>query len=482
MGTHGSDQCRCEEDATARSLAARETEEVPMRGTSAVSGGASGNARPRNVLFLNTRDSLAADVAVHLSLARVLDREQARIWAATSTYEGPGASTHDALASIPDLTILPLDLGRPLTGARGTARMLALLHNVRGGASLARLALICRREHIDVIHVTERPRDGLFGLILARLAGSACLIHGHTSYYPHDSSPLGNWVLRQADGVIGVSRFTAQTYVRDAGLPADRVFAVHNAVDSELFRPDVPEAERLAMRARLGVPAGVPLIGCVGRLSRWKDQSSLLDALVAVRREVPDTWLVLAGHTTDVAPDGLGDYKDYLIRRIAALGLEDAVRFAGFLPQHEMPGLYAALDVLAHPSVEEPFGLVLVEAMACARPVVAVGEGGVPEIISDGVDGLLVPREQPAALAAALVRVLRDPALAEQLAHSGRARARDTFSPQRQAAEVMAVYRRVVATRARGRGAGGDVVTRRTGEAFGPPPAGDIAPGGRSHH
>lgn len=399
--------------------------------------------RPLRVLFLNTRDSLGADVAVHVALARALDRVQTRVWAATSTYEAPGASARAALESIPALTVLPLDLGRPLAGQRGAARIAALLRNGRGAASLVHLAWLCRRERIDVIHVTERPRDALFGLLLARLAGSACVIHAHTSYYRHDATRLGDWTLRHADAVVGVSRFTAHTFVRDAGLPGRRVFAVHNAVDSALFRPDVPVAERAAMRARLGVPADVPLIGCVARLSRWKDQAALLDALVAVRRAVPAARLVLAGLSSDDAPDGQGNYKDYLFRRAAALGLDGAVGFAGFVPQHEMPAFYAALDVLAHPAIEEPFGLALVEAMASVRPVVAAGAGGVPEIIRDGVDGLLVPREQPEALAMALVSVLRDRALAERLARCGRDRVCATFSPERQAAAMLAVYRRI---------------------------------------
>jgi glycosyltransferase involved in cell wall biosynthesis len=291
----------------------------------------------------------------------------------------------------------------------------------------------------------------LFGLLLARLAGSACIIHAHTSYYCHDASRFGDRLLGQADAVIGVSRFTAGTFVRDAGLPAERVFAVHNAVDGTLFRPDVPSAWRSAMRDRLAIPAEVPLIGCVARLSRWKDQAALLDALVAVRQAVPGARLVLAGESAGHAPDGRGDYKDYLVRRITALGLDDAVTFAGFVAQCEMPGFYAALDVLAHPAVEEPFGLALVEAMASARPVLAVGAGGVPEIIRDGVDGLLVPREQPKALAAALVRVLSDPMLAKRLADAGCAHVHTTFSPERQATEMLAVYRRVISVYAGGK-------------------------------
>ena len=132
-------------------------------------------------------------------------------------------------------------------------------------------------------------------------------------------------------------------------MPADRVFAIHNAVDGTIFRPDVPKAERVAMRDRLGIPADVPLIGCVARLSQWKDQASLLDALVTVRQSIPGVRLVLAGSSAGPAPDGQGNYKDYLVRRIVALHLDDAVTFAGFVPQSEMPAFYAALDVLAHP-------------------------------------------------------------------------------------------------------------------------------------
>lgn len=424
-----------------------------MERTPATSAGGTQRATHRlRVLFLNTRDSVGADVAVHLSLARTLDRAHAQVWAATNVYEAPGASARAGLESIPDLTVLPLDLGRPLLGRRGYERAIALLHNGRAAANLARLAWLCRRRRVGIVHVTERPRDALFGLLLARLAGAACLIHAHTGYYRHDATRLGDWTLRHANAVVGVSHFTVDTYRRGAGLPARRVFAVHNAVDSAVFRPDTPTAERLAIRARLGVPAGAPLIGCVARLSRWKDQATLLEALVAVRRAVPDARLVLAGANADASPDGRGDYKDYLARRIGALELEGTVTFAGFVPYHEMPHVYAAIDLLVHPAVEEPFGLAIVEAMTSGLPVVAVNAGGVPEIIRDGVDGLLVPRGQPPALAAAITRVLGDTALSAQLGHAGRDRARAAFTPERQAAAMLDVYRQVTAARSDGGG------------------------------
>lgn len=411
---------------------------------------------PVRVLYLNTRDSFGADVAVHAQIARSLDRTRTRLWAATSAREGPEMSTRAVLETIPDLCVLSLALGHPLHGLRGAARVHALMRNVEGMVSLARLAVRCRREHMDIVHVTERPRDALFGLVLARFAGSACLIHGHTSYYPHDAVHVGDLILRQADAVVGVSRFTAGTYVRDAGLPAERVFAVHNAVDATVFRPDVPESERLAMRRRLGIDEGVPVIGCIARLSQWKGQDTLLEALIAVRRAIPGVRLVFAGISLDAAPDGNGTYADHLKRRIDALGLRDIAILAGFIPHADMPSLYAAVDVVAHPAVEEPFGLAVVEAMASARPLVAVGAGGIPEIVRDGIDGLLVPREQPEALAAALIRVLRDDALAQRLALSGRERVVEMFSPERQAAAMLDVYQRI-ARRKHGRASDPDL-------------------------
>ena len=195
------------------------------------------NKQKVRVLFLNTRDRLGADVAVHVMLARALDRTAVDVWAATSTYEAPGASTHAQLERIPDLRLLPIELGQPLSNRHGVARALALARNMQGIFSLAQLAWLCRRERVDIIHVTERPRDALFGLLLARAAGAACLIHAHTSYYAHNASRLDNWMLRRADALVGVSRFTAQTYIRDAHVPASRVFAVHNAADPVQFVP-----------------------------------------------------------------------------------------------------------------------------------------------------------------------------------------------------------------------------------------------------
>jgi glycosyltransferase involved in cell wall biosynthesis len=403
--------------------------------------------RRPHVLFLTAHDGLGADIAVHLTIARTLDKSHVRVSAATTLPEQPGASACEAFAGIPGITHLKLDLGRNIGTRHGLSRGWAVLQNLGAAANLLWLARWCRRNQVDVIHVTERPRQALFGLAVARLAGCACLIQAHISHYPHDATRLANLRLRLADAVVGVSRFTAETYVRNAALDPSRVFAVHNAVDSTVFQPATADAGRALWRQRLGIPADVPVIGCVARLMRWKGQARLIEAFAIIKQSAPAARLVLAGENLDSAPDGQGTFRDYLLRRADALGVADALIMPGFVRQAEMPAFHGALDVLAHPSLEEPFGLAVVEAMASSRPVIASDRGGTTEIIRHDVDGLLVPVDRPAALSAAVVRLLEDRSLYERLARDGRRRVQQVFTPDVQAAAMLNIYQTVLTRR-----------------------------------
>jgi glycosyltransferase involved in cell wall biosynthesis len=419
------------------------------------------SSRRLHVLFLTAHDGLGADVAVHLCLARALDRHRVRVSAATTHPVVNGASAAQAFGAIPDLEHIEFDLGQTVGTSSGSTRTVAMLRNARAFVNLARIALWCRREGVDIVHVTERPRQAVFGLFVAKVAGAACVIQAHISHYPHDATRFANARLKLADAVVGVSRFTADSYQRNGQLTADRVFSVHNAVDADAFNPDAASAGRVEMRKRLGLPMDAPVIGCVARLMRWKGQDRLLDAFAVVRKSLPDAHLVLAGESLDAAPDGLGDYRDYLLRRASELGVSDAVHLPGFVSQAEMPRFYGAIDVLAHPSSEEPFGLVVVEAMASARPVIASDRGGTPEIIRDGVDGLLVDVNQPPAMAAAITRILSEPALASELSAAGRRRVVETFTPRIQADAMLQVYEEIVSRRQSSAASRGNTLRRR---------------------
>jgi Glycosyltransferase Family 4 len=183
----------------------------------------------------------------------------------------------------------------------------AVLGNARAVSGVWRLARLCGRQRIDVIHVTDRPRDVMVGWVVARLGGCRLLVHAHTNYgkpaTARFAARIADWILRQTDGLVAVSRFTANSYLLGAGLREDRVFAVHNSVDASLFSPEVESASRTAMRERLGIPLGVPVVASLARLTRWKGQLQLLEAFARLRQRFPQ--LHNPGNRSDGAPDFL---------------------------------------------------------------------------------------------------------------------------------------------------------------------------------
>jgi glycosyltransferase involved in cell wall biosynthesis len=224
---------------------------------------------------------------------------------------------------------------------------------------------------------------------------------------------------------------------RFGGLAADRIRVIPNGVDLTAFSA----GNGAAWRSRLGY-GDEPVIGMVAQLIPWKRQEDLLRAAALMADEWPSARFVLAG----IDPDPRGRYEAELRRLVEELGLSGRVAFLGFC--EDVPGLMAMLDAVVLTSANEPFGRVLIEAMAASRPVVAARGGGVGEVVVAEETGLLVPVSDPPALAAALGRLLRDPALARALGRAGRARAEARFSIEAHAAAIEALYDEVLAPRA----------------------------------
>jgi glycosyltransferase involved in cell wall biosynthesis len=207
--------------------------------------------------------------------------------------------------------------------------------------------------------------------------------------------------------------------------PTRRAFP---AVDLALFDPArlPPPAD---LRVRLGLPAGAPLFGTIGRLQRWKGFHVLVEALPLVLREEPEAHCVLVGgpHPREEG------YLDELRDRATALGVADRIVFAGHQTNpHEW---MQALDVFVHAASREPFGMVVIEAMALGKPVVATDDGGPTEIVTPGRDGVLVPYGDARRQADAVVGLLRDGELRASLGAAGRRRAAE-FSTEQFAGSV----------------------------------------------
>jgi glycosyltransferase involved in cell wall biosynthesis len=297
---------------------------------------------------------------------------------------------------------------------------------------------VVRQVRPNVLHLLSFKAMTL-GSLLARRAKLATVLHLHDCTPPPAlMRPLLCYLAGQAQATIAVSGSVAKFATGAYDLPASRLTVLHNGIDLARLRlPDA--ADRVAQRARLGIPATARVIAVVGRLVPNKRQTLLIGLMPAVLQAIPDAVLLVVGD---------GPLREACESEVRRLGLERAVRLLGQRP--DVPDLLAAADMLALPSVSEGLPYALLEAAALALPAVACAIGGVPEIVADGVTGLLVPPDDAPGFARAVVRVLGDPVLARRLGTAARQRAR-RFDLDHHLATLTALYHRALADAKAGR-------------------------------
>jgi glycosyltransferase involved in cell wall biosynthesis len=230
--------------------------------------------------------------------------------------------------------------------------------------------------------------------------------------------------------------------VRRAGVPAERVEVIRNAVGPEAFEaPDAAGREEI-LRGFARPPRRV--VGAAGRLSPEKGFDRLVEAAALVARADPEVGFVVFGD---------GPLRPALEARVGALGLGGRFVLAGFRP--DVRRLLPQLDLVALPSFTEGLPVVLLEAFAAGVPVVATAVGGTPEVLEDGVSGYLVPAGDPGALAGRIVEVLRRADGGRAMGRAGRERVRTEFTFETQAVKYRNLFARLRAYRPGGSTAGG---------------------------
>ena len=332
----------------------------------------------------------------------------------------------------------------PLTGKvrevrKDTLGVGAFLHLGRLGAFAAyarRVAAFARAQRAQIIH-TNTIKAHLYGALAGRLAGLPVVWHlrdyVNASYFPRPAVRVVRFLARHAPRhVVGVSRSVLdQLQLGDGGRRSTVV--LDGLAEEEL-------AAGPNTRPTPGPGSGPVRIGIVGRLARWKGQHVFIEAAARVVAAGYDAEFVVVG----AALFGEEDYEAGLRRQAETLGLAGRVKFLGFT--RDVVGELRKLDVLVHASTTgEPFGQVIVEGMAVGLPVVASRGGGVPEIITDGENGLLTPMGDAPALAAALLSLLGDPALAQRLGRAGYEHVRSGFRASRGAGQVADIYQAILA-------------------------------------
>ena len=245
--------------------------------------------------------------------------------------------------------------------------------------------------------------------------------------------------LQRADRVLAVSQFTANL-VQKAGVAHDRIEIVHPGCDIDRFRPRHPKRE--LWQRLLGNRSGERVIVTVGNLVERKGHDMVIRAISRLRQSIPEVTYLIVGD---------GPYRGQLETLAAAVGVQDRVVFAGRVADEDLPDVYALSDVFAMPSRErleendvEGFGLVFLEANACAKPVIGSRSGGIPDAIVEGITGLLVDPQDPADIADALARLLVDRDLAIRLGRQGCSRVVRDFNWARVGDRVQGILETIV--------------------------------------
>jgi glycosyltransferase involved in cell wall biosynthesis/ribosomal protein S18 acetylase RimI-like enzyme len=303
---------------------------------------------------------------------------------------------------------------------------------------------IFRRERFDLVH-THNPKPGILGRVAARMARVPAVINTvHGLYVTPDDPPAKRLA------VLGLERFAARfsdlelyqseedlAWARRIGLVrGSKGVVLGNGTDLARFDPAAVSAGRLAeLRGELGIPEGAPVVGTVGRLVAEKGYRELFAAARRIRARMPEVRFLVVG-----SPDA--DKADAITQREMDRAGQD-VAFAGW--REDARDLYALMDVFVLPSWREGMPRSAIEAAAMGRPMVLTDIRGCREVARDGVEGILVPPRNPAALAAAIERLLRDASARNRMGRAARARAEERFDERRVADTVVECTREVLA-------------------------------------
>jgi glycosyltransferase involved in cell wall biosynthesis len=308
----------------------------------------------------------------------------------------------------------PGALAEPLVAAGIAVRVVQRSARGFDPRALARLARAMRTDGIGVAHCHNYAAL-VYGSLAARMGGAVVVYTVHGAHTSARRATGRFQSLHLVDRVVFVSADARSVAARNGAVSARGVSTILNGVDVDALARS-PEGGR-AIRREFGIESDAPVIGVVARLTRAKDHLTLFDAVAALRSEWPRMRCLVVGD---------GELRDELRRAVSERGLDGVVVFTG--ARSDIREVLSAMDVFALSSVTEGLAVTLLEAMSAGLPVVATRVGGNPEVVEDGVTGVLVDPKEPEALARAIASLLADPDRARTMGQAGIARVRAHFS------------------------------------------------------
>jgi glycosyltransferase involved in cell wall biosynthesis len=240
---------------------------------------------------------------------------------------------------------------------------------------------------------------------------------------------LDAFIVRRADKIIAVSEEIAKK-MKLAGIAKGKICLIENGVNLEMFTTN---SSSQAIKESLGIKKEALVVGTVGALTREKGHQYLLRAALKVIRIYPKAIFLLVG-------DGIE--RPGLEKTASSLGIKNSVIFAGM--RKDVPEILSILNVFVLPSLNEGLPMALLEAQAAQIPVAATSVGAIPDVLEDGVTGILIPPKDPQAIAEAIIMILSDRKIALRMAQRGFERVRDNFSAEKMANKYLSIYKELL--------------------------------------
>jgi glycosyltransferase involved in cell wall biosynthesis len=300
-----------------------------------------------------------------------------------------------------------------------------------------RLYQLLREGNYDLIH-THLIHADLYGTLAAKLAGVPIIIstkHNDNAFRRHPFyALLDRLASKFADKIIVISDHLKRFFVEIERLDPRKMTRIYYGLDTGWVEGGGSHTARpISVQEELGIPPDTPLAGIIARLNPQKGHTYLVTAFAKVVGSLPEARLLIVGD---------GNLRGDLERQTRELRITRQVTFTGW--RDDIPRIMAALNLLILPSLWEGFGLVLLEAMMIGKPIVASRVSAIPEIVVDGVTGLLVPPRDPEALAKAIIALLQDKERADVMGRAGQERVKRYFSVDRMVQQTETLYGELV--------------------------------------
>jgi len=315
---------------------------------------------------------------------------------------------------------------------------------------LASLLRVVKQYQPDIIHTNTRVTNLLGGLLYLLRPALPQLQSVKFINHVRDKDPLPVWKFRlvgMCDQVMANSH-QVKNFLVEGGVPAGKIEVVYNGVDLKKFKVSAfakASVDRQSSKFKIGAVDGGNTtryaITFIGQIYPRKGLNFLIDALVKIKDEFPDVMLRIVGRD----PTDDQEYLEAYRKQLNSLELTAQVEWLGYC--EDVSNILSQTDVFVLPALEEPFGRVLIEAMAMQVPVVATKVGGIPEIVVDGVTGFLVPPSDADALADRVIRLLHDEQLRDEFGLRGRKIVEERFSLDQHVTAVEEVYNQVMNTK-----------------------------------